>query len=146
MITRILFTVLISTFAASAFANPEEKSEAAHDAKAEAAPEPAIVVTSEGLVERCILPLVVTTVDGEELEDDSGRYELEAGDHSFSGYAQGDFSACETIATAGIGADRIVAKGSATVNVPAGKEYFLGMDVRKTDPATWRIVTWKINH
>lgn len=137
MINRILLSTIIVTIAAPAFAQ-----EAARAPEAE----PAVVVTSEGLVERCILPLVITKVDGEALEEDAGRYEFEAGSHSFSGYAQGEFSACATIAGAGLGADSPIGEGSTTVNVPAGKEYFLGLDVRKADPKTWKIVTWRINH
>lgn len=139
MINRVLLGGIIATMAAPTFAQ-----EAAAETKSEA--EPAVVVTSEGLVERCILPLVVTEVDGEALEEDAGRYELEAGNHSFSGYAQGDFSACATVAEAGLDADSPIGEGSTTVDVPAGKEYFLGLDVRNADPETWKIVTWRINH
>ena len=117
------------------------------DEGAENAPEPSVVVTSEGLVDRCILPLVITKVDGESVDEDSGRYEFDDGrSHSFSGYAQGDFSACATIADANLGADSPIGEGTTSVNVPAGKEYFLGLDVRKSDPKTWKIVTWRINH
>jgi hypothetical protein len=137
MINRILLSTIIVTMAAPAFAQEAEQAPEA---------EPSVVVTSEGLVERCILPLVITEVDGEELEEDAGRYEFADGSHSFSGYAQGDFSACPTIAEAGLGADSPIGEGSTTVNVPAGKEYFLGLDVRKADPKTWKIVTWRINH
>ncbi len=137
MMNRILLSVLISAVAAPAFAQ---------DAAAEPEAIPAVVVTNEGLVERCILPLVVTSMDGEAVEEDAGRYEVEAGSHTFSGYAQGDFSACATIADAGLGADSPIGEGSTTVNVPAGKEYFLGLDVRKADKSTWKVVTWRINH
>ena len=112
---------------------------------AEAEAKPAVVVTDKGLVERCILPLVITEVDGEAVED-AGRYEFEAGSKSFSGYAQGDFAACATIADAGLGADSPIGSGSATVSVPAGKAYYLGLDVRKSDPKTWKVVTWRIDH
>ncbi len=143
MIKRILPIAIVSLMATPVFANPDADSDAK---KAAAEPEPAVVVTSEGLVDRCILPITVTSVDGEEVEEDAGRYEFEAGSHSFSGHSQGDFSACATIAEAGLGADSPIGEGSTTVNVPAGKEYFLGLDVRKADPATWKIVTWRINH
>ena len=101
--------------------------------------------TNMGLVERCILPLVITEVDGEAVED-AGRYEFVAGSKSFSGYAQGDFAACGTIADAGLGADNPIGSGSTTVNVPEGKAYYLGLDVRKADPKTWKVVTWRIDH
>jgi hypothetical protein len=145
MINRIALLTFVSTLTASAVASAQDgASKAAADAQA--APEPGVVITSEGLVEKCILPLVVTKLDGEDLEEDAGRYEFESGSHSFSGYSQGDFSACATIATAGLGADSPIGEGSTTVTVPAGKEYYLGLDVRKSDPATWKIVTWRINH
>jgi hypothetical protein len=142
MMNRILPFAIVSIMAMAPFALAAE--EGAAEAAAE--PEPGVVVTSEGLVERCILPLTITEVDGEAVEEDSGRYEFEDGSHTFKGYAQGDFSGCTTIAEAGIGADSPVGDGSSTVSVPAGKEYFLGLDVRKADPGTWKIVTWRINH
>lgn len=139
MIKQFLLCVLITTLAAPTFAQDAEQAE-------EAEMEPGVVITSEGLVERCILPLVITEVDGEALEEDAGRYEFESGSHSFSGYAQGDFTACTTIDEAGLGADSPIGEGSTTISVPPGKEYFLGLDVRKPDPTTWKIVTWRINH
>ena len=141
MIKQTLLFAFATILTASAFAQEDE-------ASAEAPPElePAIVVTNEGLVERCILPIVVTQVNGEAMEEDAGRYEFEAGSQSFSGFAQGDFSACETIGDSGVGADSPIGEGSVTVDVPAGKEYYLGLDVRKSDPNTWKIVTWRINH
>lgn len=139
---RILSIAAVSLMVAPMLANAEE----GEGKEAAAESEPAVVVTNEGLVERCILPLVVTKVDGEDVEEDAGRYELEAGSHSFAGYAQGDYSACATIADAGLGADSPIGEGSATVDVPAGKEYFLGLDVRKADKSTWKVVTWRINH
>ncbi len=146
MITRttkhILLCALIPMMAGPALADSH-----AQEGGAAAEPEPGVVVTSEGLVERCILPLVITKVDGEDVEEDAGRYEFEAGSsHSFSGYAQGDFGTCATIADAKLGADSPIGEGTTTVSVPAGKEYFLGLDVRKSDPKTWKIVTWRINH
>jgi hypothetical protein len=140
MIKRTLLFTFAALMTASAFAQED----AASAAEAEA--EPAVVVTSEGLVDRCILPLIITEVNGEAIEEDAGRYEFEAGSQSFSGYSQGDFSACATIAEAGLGADSPIGEGSTTVKVPAGKEYYLGLDVRKSDPKTWKVVTWRINH
>lgn len=131
----------VLTVSASAIAQSDSD-----DAAEEGAVPMALVVTSEGWVERCMLPLAITSMDGEEVTDDPGRYEVEAGTHSFEGYSQGDFSACETIAAAGIGADEVVGKGSVTVDIPAGKDYYLGLDVRKADKSTWRIVTWRITH
>lgn len=140
MIKRTLLFSFAAIMSASAFADNHETGDAAPEA------EPAVVITDKGLVERCILPLEITEVDGEALEDDPGRYEFEAGSKTFSGFAQGDFSACEVIASAGLGADNPIGSGSATVNVPAGKAYYLGLDVRKSDPKTWKVVTWRIDH
>lgn len=138
MIKQTLLVAFAAIMSVSAFAQD--------DAAAEAEAEPAVVITNEGLVERCILPLMITEVDGEAIEEDAGRYEFDAGSKTFSGYAQGDFSACATIADAGLGADSPIGSGTTTVNVPAGKEYFLGLDVRKADKKTWKVVTWRINH
>jgi len=142
---RILQIAVFSLASLSvlAFAADEDKAAAATEAE----PEPAVVVTNEGLVEKCILPLVVTEVDGKAVEKDTGRYELAAGSHAFSGYAEGDFMGCTTMDNARLSAGGRVGDGSTiTVDVPAGKEYFLGLDVRKDDPKTWKIVTWRINH
>ncbi len=140
MIKRTLLFAFTALMSVSAFADNHE----ATDAEAPEA-EPAVVVTNQGLVERCILPLVITEVDGEAVED-TGRYEFEAGSKSFSGYAQGDFSACATIADAGLGDDNPIGNGSTTADVPAGKTHYLGLDVRKADPKTWKVVTWRIDH
>lgn len=141
MMKNTLLGVLVGAAALPALADSHA------DAKAQAEPEPSIVVTSEGLVERCILPLVITEIDGEAVEEDAGRYEFSDGkSHSFRGYAQGDFTACATIADAGLGADSPIGEGSTSVTVPAGKAYFLGLDVRKADRSTWKVVTWRINH
>ncbi len=141
MINRTLLFSIAALMSAPVFA----QGEATSDDSAEEVP-PAVVITNEGLLDRCILPLVITEVNGEAIEQDAGRYEFEAGSQSFSGYAQGDFTECKTIAEAGLGADSPIAEGTTSVNVPAGKEYYLGLDVRKSDPGTWKIVTWRINH
>ena len=135
MIKRTLVFAFAALMSVTAFAQ-EQAADVA---------EPAVVVTNMGLVERCILPLTITEVDGEAVED-AGRYEFEAGSKSFSGYAQGDFAGCATIADAGLGADSPIGSGSTTVSVPAGKAYYLGLDVRKSDPSTWKVVTWRIDH
>jgi hypothetical protein len=137
MFKRTLLFAVTAMMSVTAFAQDQDA--------AETEAEPAVVVTNMGLVERCILPLVITEVDGEAV-DDAGRYEFEAGSKSFNGYAQGDFAACATIADAGLGADNPIGSGSTTVNVPAGKAYYLGLDVRKADPKTWKVVTWRIDH
>ena len=138
MIKRTLLFAFTAVMSISAYADNHEK--------AEAEAEPAVVITNEGLVERCILPLVITEVDGEAVENDTGRYEFEAGSRTFSGYAQGDFTACATIAEAALGADSPIGDGTTTVSVPAGKAYYLGLDVRKADTSTWKVVTWRIDH
>ena len=136
MFKRTLLVAIAAIMSASAFADNHETAEA----------EPAVVITNQGLVDRCILPIFVTEVDGEAVEEDAGRYEFEAGTKTFSGYAQGEFEACTTIAEAGLGADSPIGSGSTTVDVPAGKAYYLGLDVRKSDPKTWKVVTWRIDH
>lgn len=139
MIKRTLLFLAAAFMSVNVFAQETDSTD-------EEAPPPAVVITNEGLLDRCILPLVITKVNGEDVEEDTGRYEFEAGSQSFSGYAQGDFAECETIANAGLGADSPIGEGTTTVNVPSGKEYYLGLDVRKSDPGTWKIVTWRINH
>ena len=125
------------------FAADEDKAAAAPAADAK----PGIVVTNEGNLEKCILPLHITEVDGKAVEQDSGRYELPAGKHTFKGFAEGEFEACSIMVDAGLSTGARVGEGATTtVDVPAGKEYFLGLDVRKSDPKTWKIVTWRINH
>ena len=144
MIKRTLLFSIAAIMSTAAFADNNEGADTTPQAESEA--EPAVVITDEGLVERCILPLTVTEVDGEAVEEDAGRYEFEAGSKTFSGYAQGEFEACATIADAGLGADGPIGDGMTTVSVPAGKAYYLGLDVRKSDPKTWKVVTWRIDH
>jgi len=114
-------------------------------------PEMAVVVTSEHLAQRCVLSVVVTAVDGVEVKDSdqTGRFEFEPGEHTVSGYGGDDPSLCANFN----GEDAVeIAEGermgesTATFEVVAGKTYYLGVDVRKKDKGTWKIVTWKINH
>jgi hypothetical protein len=109
-----------------------------------------VVVTTEGLSERCILTLVLTSVDGEEVDaESSGTFDLEPGPHHFGGYAGDDPTLCATFndenAIAISEGDRI-GEGEMTLNVAAGKEYYLGVDVRSRDKSKWKIVAWKIKH
>lgn len=110
-----------------------------------------LVVTSEDLSERCILSVVVTAVDGKEVKetDVTDRFEFEPGQHSISGYGGVDPSLCATFA----GESPVVLTdgeriGESTLKFPveAGKEYYLGVDVRSTDRSKWKIVTWKVVH
>ena len=122
---------------------------------AEEAATTGVVVTTEGLPERCILAVVITEVDGEDVTgvENEGRFELEAGKHSFSGYGVvgedgTDVEMCATFADNAIAVNPgdELGKGSMTVDVKAGKEYYLGLDVRRADKSTWKIVAWKIKH
>ena len=111
--------------------------------------EKGIVVTSEGLSERCVLTLVLTGVDGKALEegDTTTTFELDPGPHSFSGYGGEDPSVCATLS--GENAIKIeegerIGEGEVTVNVVAGTEYYLGVDVRSRDKSKWNVVAWKV--
>ncbi len=114
-------------------------------------PEKAVVITSEHLAQRCILSVIVTAVDEVPVKDtdESGRYEFEPGEHSITGYGGDDPSLCSTLAGEGAvevaEGDRI---GDSTLkfDVVAGKTYWLGIDVRRKDKSTWRVVNWKIHH
>ena len=112
--------------------------------------ETGVVVTTEGLSERCILTLVLTSVDGEEVDaESSGSYELEPGPHRFGGYAGDDPSLCATFTDENavtVTEDERIGEGEMTLNVAAGKEYYLGVDVRSRDKSKWKIVAWKIKH
>ena len=114
-----------------------------------------VVVTTEALPERCILAVVITEVDGEDVtgEENEGRFELEAGSHTFSGYGVvaedgTDIEMCATFADNAVAVNPgdEIGKGTMTVDVKAGKEYYLGLDVRRADKSTWKIVAWKIKH
>ncbi len=113
--------------------------------------EKGVVVTSEDLSQRCIMALVVTAVDGTEVDDTdaSGRFEFEPGVHSISGYAGGDPSQCETFAAEGgvaLAEGQRIGESTLKLDVEAGKEYYLGVDTRSKDQSRWKIVAWKINH
>jgi hypothetical protein len=126
----------------------------AEPAKPEALPEPTTgtVITDEGWVERCILAMVVTAVDGVAITDADPveKIEFEPGEHTVSGYANDeDRSPCATFSgdnAVVVPEGTRIGESTVTVNVVAGKEYFLGVDVRSTDQKNWKIVTWKINH
>ena len=131
---------------ASALAATEEKAAEPADAKVEKG----LVVTTEGLPERCILPLILTSVDGEEVEEGStGRYELDPGPHSFAGYATEGTELCATFtgeSPVAIQEGAHIGESTTTVDVVSKKEYYLGVDVRSKDKSKWKIVTWKIKH
>jgi hypothetical protein len=112
---------------------------------------PGIVLNSVDESLSCILPVIVTAVDGEEQKDTdmTGRYEFEPGKHTISGYGGGNPAECSTFAT---GAQREalnsgkIGEGTLDFNVESGKEYYIGIDVRSNKPERWKIVVWKINH
>lgn len=142
--------------APAAPAKPEaaEAAAPAEAAKTEAPPEPTTgtVVTDQGWVERCILAMVVTAVDGVAITDADPveKIEFEPGEHTVSGYANDeDRSPCATFSgdkAVVVPEGTKIGESTVTVNVVAGKEYFLGVDVRSTDQKKWKVVTWKINH
>lgn len=114
-------------------------------------PKTGIVVTSEDASSRCILPLVVTAVDGTAVAEGqpSDRFEFEPGEHTFAGYGAGDPSQCATFAAEGglpIPEGGRIGEGTLQLNVEAGKEYYLGVDVRSKDESRWKVVAWKIKH
>ena len=137
--------------AAAGKATPAAPAEAAQPA---AQPEPTTgtVVTDEGWVERCILAMVVTAVDGVAITDADpvDKIEFEPGEHSVSGYANDeDRSTCATFSgdkPVVVPEGAHIGESTATVNVVAGREYFLGVDVRSKDQKTWKLVTWKMNN
>ena len=145
LIRNLLLAGIVAS--ASALAATEEKAAATTEAKVEKG----LVVTSEGLPERCILPVVLTSVDGEAVDeaDAAGRFELDPGSHSFAGYGGVGTELCATFAGENpvpIAAGDRIGESSVTVDVASSKEYYLGIDVRSKDKSKWKIVTWKIKH
>ncbi|HLF32067.1 MAG TPA: hypothetical protein VI566_13700 [Xanthomonadales bacterium] len=132
----------------------ESETGTAEAAKTEAAAEPTTgaVVTNEGWAVHCILRMVVTAVDGVAVTEGQAvdRMEFEPGAHTVSGYASDDDrSPCVTFSgekAVVVAEGERIGESTATVNVVAGKEYFLGVDVRSADKKAWKIVPWKINH
>ena len=111
----------------------------------------ATVVTNEGLSERCILSTVVTAVDGKEVKatDKTDTFEFAPGEHSISGYGGVDPTKCATftgdkpvVLTAG----EHIGQSTLKFTVVAGKTYYLGVDVRKPEKSSWKIVVWQIKH
>ncbi|MGH8033816.1 MAG: hypothetical protein ACREO9_01230, partial [Lysobacterales bacterium] len=152
----VALIVGMSQIAAQETKKPTHKTTApavAETAKPEApaAPTTGTVVTDEGWVERCILAMVVTAVDGVAVTDADPveKIEFEPGEHSVTGYANDeDRSPCATFSgdkPVVVPAGTHIGESTATVNVVAGKEYFLGVDVRSADQKTWKLVVWKIN-
>ena len=114
-------------------------------------PKTGLVVTSEDASARCMLPLVVTAVDGKPIAEGqpADRFEFEPGEHSLSGYGAGDPGKCATVAAEGglpIPEGGQIGESTLKLNVEAGKEYYLAMDVRSKDKALWKVVVWKLNH
>jgi hypothetical protein len=138
----------------SPIAAQETETAAAAAAKTEAAAKPTTgaVVTNEGWMEHCILRMVVTAVDGVAVTEGQAvdRMEFEAGAHTVSGYAADeDRSTCATFAgekAVVIAEGERIGESTGTVNVVAGKEYYLGVDARSADKKAWKIIPWKINH
>lgn len=129
---------------------PAPQAAAAAKAPAEK-PKTGLVVTSEDASARCMLPLVVTAVDGKPIAEGqtSDRFEFEPGEHSLSGYGAGDPGKCATFAAEGglpIPEGGQIGESTLKLNVEAGKEYYLAMDVRSKDKAHWKVVVWKLNH
>jgi len=111
----------------------------------------ATVVTNEGLSERCILSTVVTAVDGKEVKatDKTDTFEFAPGEHSISGYGGVDPTKCATFAgdkPVVLTAGEHIGQSTLKFTVVAGKTYYLGVDVRKGDKSTWKIVVWQIKH
>lgn len=152
MMRNLLAAALIA--GTSPIAAQEAETGAAEAAKTEAAAQPATgaVVTNEGWMERCILRMVVTAVDGVAVTEGQAvdRIEFEPGSHTVSGYASDDDrSPCATFAgdkAVVVAEGERIGEDTATVDVVTGKEYFLGVDTQSADKKTWKIVTWKINH
>jgi len=144
LIRNLLLAGVLAT--ASAFATAQEKAAAPAEAKAEKG----LVVTTEGLPERCILPLILTSVDGEAVDETTtGRFELDPGPHSFAGYATEGTELCATFTgenPIAVQEGAHIGESTTTVDVVAKKEYYLGVDVRSKDKSKWKIVTWKIKH
>jgi len=111
----------------------------------------ATVVTNEGLSEHCILATVVTAVDGKEVKatDKTDTFEFAPGEHSISGYGGVDPTKCATFAgdkPVTITAGEHIGQSTLKFTVVAGKTYYTGVDVRKADKSTWKVVVWQIKH
>lgn len=141
---RIAFATALLIGATGAFAQEAQQAEDAEQA------ETAMVFASEGALQRCMLPVVVTSVDGEEVTEGAESFELEPGSHTFTGYGYGDASQCATFSgDDGLpvpGEDARVGESTLKLNAEAGKKYFLGVDVRSKDKANWKLVVWKLIH
>ena len=146
---KLIRNLLLAGIVASASALAAAEEEAA--APAEAKVETGLVVTTEGLPERCILPMILTAVDGEAVDEAgaTGRFDLEPGPHTFTGYATEGTELCATFTgenPVAVAEGTHIGESTATVDVVAKKEYYLGVDVRSKDKSKWKIVTWKIKH
>ena len=125
---------------------------AADKAKAPPAPKTtATVITNEGMSERCMLATVVTAVDGKEVTatDKTDSFEFEPGEHSISGYAGPDPSKCATFTgdnPVALTEGEHIGQSTLKFTVEAGKTYYTGVDVRKADKSTWKVVIWQIKH
>lgn len=111
----------------------------------------ATIITNEGLSERCILSTIVTSVDGKEVTaaDKTDTFEFAPGEHSISGYGGVDPSKCATFTgdnPVAITVGEHIGQSTLKFTAVAGKTYYIGLDVRKADKATWKLVVWQIKH
>jgi len=111
----------------------------------------ATVITNEGLSERCILSTVVTAVDGKQVTatDKTDTFEFEPGEHSISGYGGVDPTKCATFTgenAVAITEGERIGESTLKFTVVAGKTYYTGVDVRKADKSSWKLVVWQIKH
>ncbi len=145
--------------AATSATKPPAKAAKPKPAKKEAKPaEPppppkttATVVTNEGLSERCILSTIVTEVEGKAVAagDKTDTFEFAPGEHSIAGYGGVDPSKCATFMgdkAVKLTADEHIGQSTLKFTVVAGKTYYLGVDVRKPEKSTWKVVVWQIKH
>ena len=111
----------------------------------------ATVVTNEGLSDHCILSTVVTAIDGKEVSatDKTDTLEFAPGEHSISGYGGPDPTKCATFTgdkAVAITEGERIGQSTLKFTVLAGKTYYTGVDVRKADKSTWKVVVWQIKH
>lgn len=133
-------------------AHPERPKKEAKPAEPPPPPKTtATVITNEGLSERCILSTVVTAVDGKEVKptDKTDTFEFAPGEHSISGYGGVDPTKCATFTgdkPVVLSAGEHIGQSTLKFTVVAGKTYYTGVDVRKADKSTWKLVVWQIKH
>jgi hypothetical protein len=119
-------------FTSSAFAGEEKVSQGGV----------ATIIGSDSSPARCISPVLINNVDGQELTGGRTILTLEPGTHVISGAAQVDTSFCHSVGISRGG--RKSKTEPLEAEFEAGKTYYFGLNHRASRESSWHYEIWKV--